>query len=205
MATTFAVAREVDYLHEDNVYNKVFLPGIEKTYTESGRDDRLVIDSKRGWGKFGFTTCYDYLFSDLLREYALGDGVDGIVQLASWRAAATRDYAGMNVRTDAYYGQLWDKVMAANSAINQTWTFACNAVGQHGVSGVHFWGGSGVWAPSGMELVQASHFNEELLIVHNLDIRGARDAEQDEFDYALDFKEIYRPLENSRGFTRELG
>ena len=203
--STFPVARGIDYLHDDNVYNKVFLPGIEKTYTESGRDDRLVIDSKRGWGSFGFTTCYDYLFSDLLREYALGDGVDGIVQVASWRAAATRDYAGMNVRTDAYYGQLWDKVMAANSAINQTWTFACNAVGRHGVSGVHFWGGSGVWAPSGMELVQASHFNEELLIVHNLDIRGARDAEQDEFDYALDFKEIYRPLENSRGFTRELG
>jgi len=203
--STFPVARGFDYRHEDNIYNKVFLPGIEKTYSESGRDDRLVVDSERGWGRFGFTTCYDYLFSDLLREYSLGDKVDGIVQLASWRAAATRDYAGMNVRTDAYYGQLWDKVMAANSATNQVWTFACNAVGTHGVSNVAFWGGSGVWAPSGMTLVQASHFNEELVIVHNLDIKGARADEHDEFDYALDFNEIYRPLENSRGFTRELG
>ncbi|HLM25997.1 MAG TPA: carbon-nitrogen hydrolase family protein [Thermoleophilaceae bacterium] len=203
--STFPVARGFDYRHEDNIYNKVFLPGIEKTYSESGRDDRLVVNSERGWGRFGFTTCYDYLFSDLLREYSLGDKVDGIVQLASWRAAATRDYAGMNVRTDAYYGQLWDKVMAANSATNQVWTFACNAVGTHGVSNVAFWGGSGVWAPSGMTLVQASHFNEELVIVHNLDIKGARADEHDEFDYALDFNEIYRPLENSRGFTRELG
>ena len=202
--STFPVARHLDHRQHDNIYNKVFLPGIEKTYTESGRDDRLVLDSENDWGRFGFTTCYDYLFSDLLREYSLRDKVDGIVQVASWRAAATRDYAGMNVRTDAYYGQLWDKVIAANSATNQVWTFACNAVGTHGVSGVAFWGGSGVWAPSGIKLVQASHFNEELLIVHNLDIKGARAAEHDDFDYAVDFEEIYRPLENSRGFTREL-
>ncbi len=53
--------------------------------------------------------------------------------------------------------------------------------------------------------MQASHVNEELLIVHNLDIQGARDSEEDEFDYSIDFKEIYRPLEDSRGFTREIG
>ena len=150
--STFPIAEGYDYTDDDNIYNKVFLPGIEKTYTESGRDDRLMVESKRGHGKFGFTTCYDYLFNDLLREYALEDEVDAIVQVASWRAAATRDYAGMNVRTDSYYGDLWDKVMAANSAINQVWTFSCNAVGRHGVSGVPFWGGSGVWAPSGIKL-----------------------------------------------------
>lgn len=107
----------------------------------------------------------------------------------------------MNIRTDAYYGQLWDSVMAAGSATNQVWTIACNAVGSHGVSGVPFWGGSGVWAPSGMKLIQASNSAEELLIVHNLDIEGARRSEKDEFDFA----EIYRPLENSRGFVRKMG
>jgi predicted amidohydrolase len=202
--STLPIAANYDYLASDNSYQKVFLPGIEKTYTASGQDDRLVVDAKADSGRFGFTTCYDYLFSDLIREYAMADEVDAIVQVASWRAASTRDYPTMNVRTDAYYGQLWDATMAAASAMNQIWTIACNAVGQHGVTGEWFWGGSGVWAPSGLNLVQASHFNEELLIVHNLDIKAARAAEQDEFDYAMDFREIYRPLTGSRGFTRIL-
>ena len=56
-----------------------------------------------------------------------------------------------------------------------------------------------------MNLIQASNFGEELLIVHNLDIKGARETEKDEFDYAIDFREIYRPLEDSRGFVRKIG
>jgi len=200
--TTFVVADDRDYLAQENTYDKVFLPGAEKDYTESGRDDRLVLETQ--FGRFGFTTCYDYLFSELLREYSAVDQVDAIVQIASWRAAANRDYPAMNIRTDHYYGDLWDFVMPASSATNQFWTIACNAVGRHGVSGASFWGGSGVWAPSGMCLVQASRFNEELVIVHNLDIEGTRDAEKDDFDYAFDFQEIYRPLEGSRTFTRHV-
>jgi predicted amidohydrolase len=200
--TTFVVADDRDYLAQENTYDKVFLPGAEKDYTDSGRDDRLVLETQ--FGRFGFTTCYDYLFSELLREYSTVDQVDAIVQVASWRAAANRDYPAMNIRTDHYYGDLWDFVMPASSATNQFWTIACNAVGHHGVSGASFWGGSGVWAPSGMCLVQASRFNEELVIVHNLDIEGARDDEKDDFDYAFDFQEIYRPLEGSRTFTRHV-
>ena len=109
----------------------------------------------------------------------------------------------MNVRTDPYYGDLWDSVMAADSATNQVWTIACNAVGRHGITGAPFWGGSGIWAPSGMNLVQASHFNEELLIVHNLDVKGtSRRAER--LRLRLGLREIYRRLEGSRGFTRGL-
>jgi predicted amidohydrolase len=203
--TTFIVADEnPDPLLDERCYHKVFLPGIEKTYTESGRDDRLIVTSKTGREKLGFTTCYDYLFNDLLREYAVVDEVDVIVEIASWRAAATRDYAGMNVRTDLYYGDLWDSVMAAASATNQVWTIACNAVGRHGISGAAFWGGSGIWAPSGLTLIQASHLNEELLVVHNLDIAGARRQEKDDFDYSFDFSAVYRPMSDGRGYTRSI-
>jgi len=199
---TFAVGRESDYLADENTYDKVFLPGIEKDFTETGRDDRLVLQTRHG--RLGFTTCYDYLFSELLREYSMVEKVDAIVQIASWRAAGGRDYSRMNRRTDHYYGELWDTVMPASSATNQVWTIACNAVGEHGVSGVPFWGGSGIWAPSGICLIQASHVGEELVIVHNVDIEGARDDEKDDFDYAFDFQQIYRPMQDGSTFTRDL-
>ena len=199
---TFAIGRDDDYLADEHTYDKVFLPGIEKNYTASGRDDRLVLSTRHG--RLGFTTCYDYLFSELLREYSMVEQVDAIVQIASWRAAGLRDYPRMNQRTDHYYGALWDSVMPAASATNQVWTIACNAVGNHGVSGVPFWGGSGIWAPSGICLIEASHVREELLIVHNVDIEGARDAEKDDFDYAFDFKQVFRPLDGGSTFTRDL-
>ena len=183
-----------DPLAPEHSYDKVFLPGIEKTYTASGADDRFVLRGEKVEATFGFTTCYDYLFTELLRQYSFEDGVDAIVQIASWRAAASREYPFMNVRTDLYYGELWDKVITASSAQNQVWTIACNAVGRHGITGEAFWGGSGIWAPSGIELVQASHFYEELLVVHNLDIRGARQFELADFDYEFDFRQVHRSM-----------
>ncbi len=185
-----------DPLAPEHSYDKVFLPGIEKHYTDPGTRDRLVLSTEAMSGRLGFTTCYDYLFTELLRQYAFEDGVDAIVQLASWRAASSRDYPGMNVRTDLYYGELWDTVLSAASAQNQLWTIACNAVGQHGITGVAFWGGSGVWAPSGIRLVQASHFHEELLVVHNLDIRGARQFELDDFNYEFDFRQAHAAMDD---------
>ena len=190
-----------DPLEADSSYDKVYLPGIEKLYTSSGTDDRLVLRGTRIPATFGFTTCYDYLFVEELREYAFGDGVDAIIQVASWRAGANREYPLMNVRSDRYYGQLWDMTMAASSAQNQVWTFAANAVGRHGVTGETFWGGSGVWAPSGICLVQASHHNDELLVVHNVDVVGARRFELDDFNYEFDFRQVHRQM--SDGIAEE--
>jgi len=198
---TFILGKDDEYLSDQETYDKVFLPGIEKTYTETGRDDRLVFDDPRGC--LGFTSCYDCLFNELLREYRVKDDVDAIVEVASWRASATRDYPGLNVRTDHYYGDLWEAVLPAAAATNQAWVIACNAVGRHGITGATFWGGSGIWAPSGLELIRASHVDEELIVVHNLDIKGARRDEHESFDYAIDFKEIYRPLQDSRAFARK--
>ena len=198
--TTMVISETNDYKSRDSRYNKVFLPGIEQRYTASGRDDRLVVGTK--FGTVGFTTCYDYLFVELLREYSFLDKVDAIVEIASWRALAARDYPTMNVRHEAYYGALWDVTMAANSAMNQVWTIACNAVGTHEITGAAFWGGSGVWAPSGMKMVQASHLNEELLIVHNLDLLGERKKELDDFNYGFDFANVYRQMDDQRVFTR---
>ncbi len=198
--STFVIGKDNDWLGGEHVYDKVFLPPIERTYTQTGVQDRLDLESE--YGRFGFTTCYDIMFSQLIQEYTLLDEVDAIIEIASWRAAALRDYPGMNVRTDTYYGDLWDMVLSSKAAIHQVWMIGCNAVGVHGISGALFWGGSGIWAPSGLTLIQASHFREELLIVHNLDIHGQRQAEKDDFNYALDFNAIYQPIHGKRAFTR---
>jgi predicted amidohydrolase len=198
--TTFLLSEYHDYRNEDEIYNKIFLPPLEKIYTHSGKDDHLIVDSKHG--RFGFTTCYDILFSQLILEYAKIEEVDAIIQIASWRSLARRDYPGMNVGSDTYYGKLWDMVMPGIAATKQVWIIACNAVGQHGISGAHFWGGSGLWAPSGLKLLQASNINEELLIIHNVDIKGQLEWEKDDFNYAFDFGSVYRRIEGKRAFTR---
>ena len=198
--STFVISGKHDYLKPENKYTKTFLPTLEKVYSESGKDDRLVLEVS--FGRVGFTTCYDFVFSQLLLEYAALDKVDAVIQLASWRAMARREYPRMNVKTDVYYGYLWDLMMASAAANHQIWVIACNAVGRHAVSGAEFWGGSGIWAPSGLPLVQASRTSEELLICHNVDIKAHREFEKDDFDYALDFDSIYRPVEGQRTFTR---
>ena len=198
--STFLLNKKIDFRNEDYIYNKIMLPGIEKQYTVSGCDDRLVVDTRIG--RFGFTTCYDYCFSELLREYAQIDNVDAVIQVASWRGTGDREYREMNIQTDMYYGYLWDLFMASRSATNQFWTLACNAVGTHEISGARFWGGSGIWAPSGINLISASHYNEELLIVRNIDIKGQRRVEREDFDYSIDFNQIYRYVEDTRTFTR---
>ncbi|MFW6172884.1 MAG: carbon-nitrogen hydrolase family protein [Elusimicrobiota bacterium] len=198
--STYVVNKKLDYFNPKWIYDKIMLPGIEKIYTETGQDDRLIIESK--WGTFGFTSCYDMCFSQLYQEMSLIDKVDAVIQIASWRGTAERDYPGMNVATDQYYGFLWDLLASSRSVTNQVWIIACNAVGVHPISKAVFWGGSGVWAPSGMKLIQGSNNNEELLIIHNLGIKEQKEFEQDDFDYSIDFSNIYREIKGKRSFTR---
>jgi len=198
--STYLIVKERDVLDEDAIYNKVFLPEIERTYTETGADDVLILDSR--WGRLGFTTCYDICFAQLVLEYAKIDHVDAIIELASWRSFAIRDYPGMNIHTDTYYAALWDMLLPTMAATNQIWIIGCNAVGRHGITGAAFSGGSGLWSPSGLKLLQASQTNEELLIIHNVDIHGQREIERDDFNYSVDFSAIYRPVHGKRCFSR---
>ncbi|MGM0689884.1 MAG: carbon-nitrogen hydrolase family protein [Bacillota bacterium] len=190
----FILNRGIDYMEEAYIYGKVFLTPVERPYFKQGTDKRLSIDTK--WGRFGFLVCYDLCFVELARQYAFVDEVDAIVTMAAWHSEAVREYAHMNTRTDHYYGFLWDLMNASKAAYNQVWSLGTNFVGLHEMSREYFWGGSGVWAPSGMKLLQASNINEELLIVRNLDIKGQRDKEQDDFNYRIDFHEFYRNMKH---------
>ena len=91
---------------------------------------------------------------------------------------------------------------SARAATNQVWMITSNAVGMQGRGNYRFWGGSGVWAPSGISLVQASTVKEELLVIRGLDIQGEIRKEHDDFSYFKDFTEIYRSMADQRSFTR---
>lgn len=185
-----------------HIYDKTFLPGIEKTFTKSGETDTLVLDTE--WGKFGFTTCYDMCFTQIFQEYAMIDKVDGFIELASWRGSSDRDYPGMGVKQDHYYGFIWDSMISTQASFNQAWVIGCNAVGDQERSGYdyEFWGGSGLWAPSGVKLLEGSNDKEELIVIHNVDIEGQVQAEHDDFYYYDDFIQIYDLLANLRTYTR---
>lgn len=198
--STYIINKKLDYKNPKWIYDKTFLPGIEKTYTISGKTDRLVIETD--WGRFGFSTCYDFCYSHLYQEMAQIDKVDGVIQIASWRGSSERKYPGMNISTDKYYGDLWDMLMDGTAARNQMWVISTNAVGIHAISKAKFWGGSGLWSPAGIKLLQGSHTSDELLIVHNVDIKGEVEFEKNDFNYSIDFNEIYDIKNSKRSFTR---
>jgi predicted amidohydrolase len=176
----------------EGVYDKTFLPGIEKRYLASGGGRRMVLET--GWGRLGFLTCYDLCFPLLLLGYQLIDRVDGIIVSSSWRGPAERRYQGLGLSRTDYYGDLWEMLAPAQAAAAQVWLFAANAVGRHSVSGAVFWGGSGVWAPSGYPLLRAGHDAEELLVLKNVPLSGEINRERADFDYLSDFEASGLPL-----------
>ncbi|ACB85322.1 carbon-nitrogen hydrolase family protein [Natranaerobius thermophilus] len=200
--STFILNPNIDLYDEKYIYNKIFLPPIEQKYFERGPDKRLTIDTK--WGRFGFLICYDLNFVELARKYAVDDDVDAIITMAHWRSEARREYPEMNIKTDHYYGFLWNLMNSSKAAYNQVFSLAANAVGRHEISDVYFWGGSGIWAPSGMQLLQASNINEELLIIKNLDIRGQKFKEKDDFNYMIDFERFYNGIKDQGSYTKYL-
>ncbi len=199
--STFVLSQSIDYRDEEYIYDKVFLPPIEQEYFRQGSDKRLTIDTK--WGRFGFLICYDLCFVELSKNYAFRDHVDAIITMANWPSEALREYPRMNIMSDHYYGLLWDLMNASKAAYNQIWSLGANMVGRHAVTGDYFWGGSGIWAPSGMKIIQASNITEELVLVRNVDIKGQRFKERDDFNYQIDFARFYTQMKEDGSVTRK--
>lgn len=202
MNSTFILNSGIDCQDEKFIYDKIFLPPVEQQYFRQGSDRRLSIDTK--WGRFGFLICYDLCFIELPRQYTFIDEVDAIVTTAAWHSQAAREYSWMNVRTDHYYGYIWDLMNASKAAYNQIWSLGSNWVGIHQVNQEYFWGGSGIWAPSGMPLLQASNINEELLLIRNVNIKEQRFKERDTFNYRIDFENFYRHMDYQKTCTEYL-
>ncbi len=191
--TTFVIGQKNDYLN--CYYDKIFLTPVEKKYFFRGDDQRLVISTK--YGKFGINICYDMVFNSLAEKYAYDDEVDAIINSAAWRRESIREYPLLNIRIDNYYEYIWDLKHAALASHNQVWSIGVTCVGVFDKTGNSFAGGSGFWCPSGLCLLQASKSHEELLIMRNLDItKHMRNQAIEDFNYALDYNEVWRKVKN---------
>jgi len=55
-----------------------------------------------------------------------------------------------------------------------------------------------------LKLIQASNITAELILVRNLDLRGQRRKERDDFNYHIDFARFYKPIEEEGSCPRKL-
>jgi predicted amidohydrolase len=193
--STFVMAPGADY---NNIfYDKIFLTPLEKLFFHRGSDQRLVLDTR--WGRAGIMMCYDLCFVEMGKRYAFYDEVDVMITTAAWRKEAVREYPLLNLKIDNYYQYIWRLMHSALAAHNQVWSIGANCVGVFEKTGGRFCGESGVWSPSGIPLVHASHEEEELVVIRNLEIRGhMRHQAKEHFDYRLDFDEVYRNIRDMK-------
>ena len=193
--STFVMTPGADY--NDTFYDKTFLTPLEKLFFRRGSDKRLVLDTR--WGRAGIMMCYDLCFVEMGKRYAFTDEVDVIITTAAWRTEAVREYPLLNLKIDNYYQYIWRLMHSALAAHNQVWSIGANCAGVFEKTGGRFCGESGVWSPSGIPLVHASHEEEELIVIRNLEIRGhMRHQAKEHFDYRLDFDEVYREIRDMK-------
>ena len=75
--TSIVLDRTGNYFENDRTYKKTFLHGLEKKYISSGINDMLALET--AWGKFGFLTCYDICFPQLVQELVYIKKVDALL------------------------------------------------------------------------------------------------------------------------------
>lgn len=171
-------------------YQKTFLPGREKKHIVPGAGDTLVLETV--WGKWGFLTCYDVCFPQLYHDLSSVHKVDGIIVCAAWRKQGKREYRALGIKEESYYQVQWNIMMQALACQNQAWVMAANAVGPHTRKGLDYCGNSGVWAPSGINLIKGSDTRGEYLILHNIDMIPEVRSERKEFCFADDAAYAHR-------------
>lgn len=186
--TSIILDRTCNYFDNERTYKKAFLPVLEKQYITSGINDTLVLET--AWGKFGFLTCYDICFPRLIQELSYIPGVDALIINAAWKKQGGREYKELKIKDNSYYKTQWDIMLPALACNNQIWVMAANAVGPHSLEGLDYCGSSGIWAPSGINVIKGSDTEEELLLLHNINIVHEIESEKKEFCFTNDFKHI---------------
>ena len=175
---SFILDQTGNYFNKDKTYKKTFLPRLEEKYISSGINDTLVL--KTAWGKFGFLTCWDIAFPGFIQKLVKMNDLDALIVNSAWRKQGQREYKGLNIKENTYYKVLWNFILPTLAFQNQVWVMAANAVGPHSLEGIEYCGSSGIWAPSGINMIKGSDTKEELLILQNIDMIHEVEAERND-------------------------
>jgi predicted amidohydrolase len=136
----------------------------ESRYFSSGTSVRAF---DTGLGRFGVLICEDLWHVSLPYLLAM-DGAELILALVAspTRLGGNEDSLGVaSVNTEN---------QRALARLLSVYLAACNRVGYE--DGVNFWGGSGVVGPDGDSLINAKHFEEDLIVarIDSHEVRRAR-------------------------------
>ncbi|MBN8867059.1 MAG: hydrolase [Solirubrobacterales bacterium] len=116
-----------------------------------------------GEARFGFPTCWDQWFPELARAYSLA-GAEVIVYPTA--IGSEPDHPDFDTEP------LWERVIVGNGIANGTFMIAVNRIGTEGP--LTFYGSSFISDPYGRVLVQASRYEDSVLIA-DLDLDQRED------------------------------
>ncbi len=186
--TTLLLDKNGYSLAPEQTYKKTFLPSFEKIFCKSGVNDALVVETS--WGRFGVLTCYDICFAPLITDLVYNYKIDGLIVTAAWRKQGKRTYPELGIKDSAYHQTQWEMILPALAAQNQIWIMASNSVGPHSIKDLDYCGRSGIWAPSGINMILGSDSEDQLLILHNIAIQGTLSNERDPFGVLRDYSQF---------------
>lgn len=183
--TTLVIDKNGCSVAPEKTYKKTFLPCLEKKFFRSGINDTLVMETP--WGRFGVLTCYDICFAPLVNDLVYNHQIDGLIVTAAWRKQGERTFPELGIRDSIYHQTQWEIIMPALAAQNQIWLFAANSVGPHSIKGLDYCGRSGIWAPSGINMILGSDSYDQLLILQNINIQETLSNERASFGILRDY------------------
>jgi predicted amidohydrolase len=126
-------------------------------------------------GRLGIHICYDMSFPEVARVQAL-KGADLLINVSA-SAGGFEEY--------------WEHGLFMRAAENSTWYMVCSVVGMQ--RGDRLFGGSRVVDPSG-RVVAAGKFDEEDLVVADVDLSLTRAARATSHNFSIRQPEIYRAI-----------
>ena len=145
---------------------------MERCFYSPGRE-LPVFDTPLG--RLGIHICYDMSFPEVARVQAL-KGADLLINVSA-SAGGFEEY--------------WEHGLFMRAAENASWYMVCSVVGMQ--RGDRLFGGSRVVDPGG-QVVAAGRFDEEDVVVADIDLGLARAARAQSHAFSIRQPELYRPI-----------